>query len=617
MADISKIKLPDNTEYNIKDTTARAQSGVTGVKGNAESSYRTGNVNLTAANVGAIPSNTAGNTQMLRRPSYKDSPVSDVTFDSKVNTLRANRLAFLPADQIIIENTIDGGTTWTDAGVSDATKVGLFSETRAGITLPQIDGKKNPLCGVRITITAMKYNVPDGTSETQKYNYWNSTYIKSTERYNQLKEMYFWVSTSGGYLNVKVERATGANPNTWSVIFNNTDFRMTGYSGNDYISFSQGVFGGSTTQTGNYWNYRITFMTDANLPTGNYLNYTQGVYEIRGYGDTWWTAGNEYAANDKMYTHDYLKNVTFPAKVTATGGFSGALTGNVTGNVSGTASNVTGTVAVANGGTGQTTATNAANAFMNALATGSSTPVDADYYISQYVNGGSTTTTYHRRPMSALWEYIKGKFSGTSPISFSNGTISHANSGVTAASKGDTSAQTPAFGSTFKALSGTVNATGHLTAFAEHTVKIPDTKASTSVYGITKLSTSTSSTATDLAATPSAVKSAYDLANTANGTANTALSGVNGTLIYDHTYTITDGIATFVPHVYLKGSEVTSTYDATCFVWKYRLSDDVGSGTPTYFNLSTDETTKGCSIAITMLGYGGYVLGEFTPPAEE
>lgn len=47
--------------------------------------------------------------------------------------------------------------------------------------------------------------------------------------------------------------------------------------------------------------------------------------------------------------------------------------------------------------------------FLNLLDTGSSTPVDADYYISQYVGGGTTTTSYHRRPMSALWSYVKGK----------------------------------------------------------------------------------------------------------------------------------------------------------------------------------------------------------------
>lgn len=75
-------------------------------------------------------------------------------------------------------------------------------------------------------------------------------------------------------------------------------------------------------------------------------------------------------------------------------------------------------------------------------------------------------------------------YTGTSPISVSGTAISHANSGVTAASKGDTSNQTPGFGETFKTLSGTVNATGHLTAFADHTVTIPGTEASTSAKGL-------------------------------------------------------------------------------------------------------------------------------------
>lgn len=74
---------------------------------------------------------------------------------------------------------------------------------------------------------------------------------------------------------------------------------------------------------------------------------------------------------------------------------------------------VTGTLGAANGGTGQTSLINAANSLLNALSTSSSTPVDADYYISQYVGGGTTTTTYHRRPMSALWSYISGKISAS------------------------------------------------------------------------------------------------------------------------------------------------------------------------------------------------------------
>lgn len=68
-----------------------------------------------------------------------------------------------------------------------------------------------------------------------------------------------------------------------------------------------------------------------------------------------------------------------------------------------------GTIGAAYGGSGKTTLQDSANAFLNALGTASSTPTDADYYISQYASGGTTTTTYHRRPISALYTYMKGK----------------------------------------------------------------------------------------------------------------------------------------------------------------------------------------------------------------
>lgn len=69
--------------------------------------------------------------------------------------------------------------------------------------------------------------------------------------------------------------------------------------------------------------------------------------------------------------------------------------------------------------------------------------------------------------------------------------------------------------------------------------------ASTSAYGVTKLNSSTSSTSTTEAATPSAVKSAYDLANSykgtvtgvkVNGTTKSPSSGVIdlGTVITSH-----------------------------------------------------------------------------------
>ena len=49
------------------------------------------------------------------------------------------------------------------------------------------------------------------------------------------------------------------------------------------------------------------------------------------------------------------------------------------------------------------------SAMINTLSTGTAAPTDNDYYVSQYAGGGTTATSYHRRPVSALWSYIKGK----------------------------------------------------------------------------------------------------------------------------------------------------------------------------------------------------------------
>lgn len=52
------------------------------------------------------------------------------------------------------------------------------------------------------------------------------------------------------------------------------------------------------------------------------------------------------------------------------------------------------------------------SALVNKLTEGTSTPTDNDYYVAQYAGGGTTATTYHRRPHSALWSYIKSKADG-------------------------------------------------------------------------------------------------------------------------------------------------------------------------------------------------------------
>lgn len=50
---------------------------------------------------------------------------------------------------------------------------------------------------------------------------------------------------------------------------------------------------------------------------------------------------------------------------------------------------------------------------INQLSEGTSNPQLADYYVSQYAGGGSTTKTYHRRPISALWNTLKALITAT------------------------------------------------------------------------------------------------------------------------------------------------------------------------------------------------------------
>lgn len=65
-----------------------------------------------------------------------------------------------------------------------------------------------------------------------------------------------------------------------------------------------------------------------------------------------------------------------------------------------------GTLAVARGGTGQTTENAAANAFIRALEEGTSPAQRGDYIVAQYAGGGTTTTTYHRRKLENVFKAL-------------------------------------------------------------------------------------------------------------------------------------------------------------------------------------------------------------------
>jgi len=267
---------------------------------------------------------TAGNlmTDRLSEPSFMTGSITR-TARPLFDVLRADRTVFLPASQIIIERSTDRGITWEDHQVSDTNKARLFTGQRPNITIPLKNGVKSTDCMIRITITGMRFNVPIGTSETNRYSFWNSNYVQSTERYFSASEGWAWVSSLADRIYCKVERATGANPNSWIL---DREVFMSGWAGGNYFSLSGSVFGGGTTQTANPWNWRFTFRTattsndfDNGKLSLSYASSPQSIFHIKISGANVWSTSNNLMYNDHLYTWDENQNATFPANLRANG----------------------------------------------------------------------------------------------------------------------------------------------------------------------------------------------------------------------------------------------------------------------------------------------------------
>ena len=106
---------------------ALASGSVTGVKGDAESTYRTGNVNITAANVGAVPVTRTVNSKALSSNislDYSDVSASPIDHASANTTYGKGTDASYGhvklSDSTSSTSTVSGGTAATPKAVKDA-----------------------------------------------------------------------------------------------------------------------------------------------------------------------------------------------------------------------------------------------------------------------------------------------------------------------------------------------------------------------------------------------------------------------------------------------------------------------------------------------------------------
>ena len=134
------------------------------------------------------------------------------------------------------------------------------------------------------------------------------------------------------------------------------------------------------------------------------------------------------------------------------------------------------------GGTGTNAASKSAltSTLINSLSSETSTPKDNDYYVSQHEGGGTSNTTYVRRPVSALWNYIKGKISSVLGLTESNYSGKAATAGTADKAVADKSGNAieTTYATKSELSTHTSNTTVHITA-EERTAW--NAKASTSV----------------------------------------------------------------------------------------------------------------------------------------
>ena len=201
----------------------------------------------------------------------------------------ANRLAYIPADDITVEKSTDGGSTWSDYGATNGQKINLTT-TPSGQTFYTGGVSSNAASNyqLRITLTA------------------NSFYFR-------LSKFLIFISTAGVTgASAHMEEATIGTPDTFTTI---GDYAISGYSGWNSIPYNVS-FGGYSHQTSQIKKIRFTFSYSGKSASSP--NAQLRISKIRALGTTVWTSPSTMASSGHLYNFDASKNAIFPADVSAT-----------------------------------------------------------------------------------------------------------------------------------------------------------------------------------------------------------------------------------------------------------------------------------------------------------
>lgn len=226
----------------------------------------------------------------------------------------ANRVALINPKALLFEYSSDGGSTWTQYPyATDDNNKRKFCTTELALPIGRPNSSTNLIANkskTRITITAQ-----DGTTG----------YV-----YISLKKMLLQVSTPTT-LSMLIERRKGTdykNNGAWQSI---GTYDVSGWTGwNDIpVNFA---LGGSSGQTTNYWQMRLTITcktVDASFPK------VGEVQALRLFGDNCWTPASTMGATGHLYSYNMDGHATFPNNVYAHGFYATGTISTTNGSVSG------------------------------------------------------------------------------------------------------------------------------------------------------------------------------------------------------------------------------------------------------------------------------------------
>lgn len=274
------------TGISLSGTTF-SNSGVTGVKGNAESSYRTGQVNLTPANIGAVALSGDETVSGNKTFSGQTKLSTDSVYAAGANTkIVANSVA-------IIQSPIPK-YLWHDLFAFSYKAVPTYYITTNNSTWTEATLDKRPFAQKE----NFGYQIIKATGQTGSRWVWHNDSFS----YSFGVWLVIGVTYASPVATVTITFDTSSDGSTWTTRFTNTH---NGSSAPIWCYLNSGGYGADTY-------LRLTITKDASDTTKIFNINAIKLLSPR-WGDQ--GGGSEY---EYPYSWDENKNVTFPAKVTAT-----------------------------------------------------------------------------------------------------------------------------------------------------------------------------------------------------------------------------------------------------------------------------------------------------------